>query len=46
MDIVSPGCKEGAALGMKMEASLGLPAERIRLKNGFVMRSQCGFEVD
>ena len=35
MDIVSPGWRLGAALGMNTEASLGLPAERMRLKNGW-----------
>jgi hypothetical protein len=34
IDIVSPGWRLGAALGMNTEASLGLPAERTRLKNG------------
>ena len=33
--IVSPGWRVGAALGMKTAASLGLPAERMRLKNGW-----------
>jgi hypothetical protein len=35
MLIVSPGCREGAAFGMKILASLGLPAERISAKNGY-----------
>jgi hypothetical protein len=35
MLIVSPGSREGAAFGMKMLASLGLPAERIRVKKGY-----------
>jgi hypothetical protein len=34
MVVVSPGWRVGAALGMNIAANLGLPAERMRAKNG------------
>jgi hypothetical protein len=34
MVIVSPGWRVGAALGMKIAANLGLPAERMSAKKG------------